>query len=81
MCTYKLIDSSKFRWEKKITCKKPLAVLVVAVSKPRAMNREFTCLQSSWLIAQNSSERKKNYKEKTTASTSSGYEQAQGHEL
>jgi hypothetical protein len=67
--------------EKKIKKEKPLPEPAVVVSKPRAINCELTCSQSSSLIAQNIVEKKKTSKEKTTASTGSGCEQALGHEL
>jgi hypothetical protein len=51
------------------------------MSRPRAMGNELTCLQSSWLVAQNSGENKKFNVQKTTAGIGSGCEQAQGHEL
>jgi hypothetical protein len=43
----------------KLTRKKPLPVLAVVVSKPRAMGCELTCSQSSSLIVQNTVEKKK----------------------
>jgi hypothetical protein len=67
--------------KKKLTRKKPLPVPAVAMSKPRAMSYEFTCSQSSSLIAQNTIEIQKISMESTTAFTSRGCEQAQGHEL
>jgi hypothetical protein len=65
----------------KFTSKKPLMVPELAVSMPWAMSCELICLQSSSLIAQSSVEKRKYNNENTTASTGSGYEQAQGHEL
>jgi hypothetical protein len=53
----------------------------VALSKPRALTCELTCLQSSWWSAQNSHEEKKINNENTTAGTGSGFEQAQGPHL
>jgi hypothetical protein len=43
--------------KKNLTIKIPLMVPAVAVSKPRAMSCEFTCSQSSSLIAQNTVEK------------------------
>jgi hypothetical protein len=57
----------------------PLLLPAVAVSKPRAISCELTCSQSSSLIAQNSLEKLKFYKQKSTVGTSNGCEQAQGH--
>jgi hypothetical protein len=65
----------------KFTSKKPLPVLEVAVSKPRAMSYDFRSSQSSSLATQSLVEKMKFYKQRTTASTGSGCEQAQGHEL
>jgi hypothetical protein len=60
------------------TRKKPLPVPAVAVSKPWALRCELTFSQSNSLIAQNSREKYEFYKEKATAGTSSGCEQALG---
>jgi hypothetical protein len=60
---------------------KILPVPIVAVGKPRATSCELTGSQSSSLIAQSSLEKIKFYKQKTTAGTGSGCDQAQGHEL
>jgi hypothetical protein len=67
--------------KKKFNKEKTTAGPAVAVSKPRAMSCEFTCSQSSSLIAQNTFEKKKFNKDKTTTRTGSGRVQAQGHEL
>jgi hypothetical protein len=48
----------------------------MAVSKPRAMSCELTCLQSSVLIAQNLSQKIEFHKHKTNADTNIGCEQA-----
>jgi hypothetical protein len=53
----------------------------VAVNKPGATSFELRSSQTSWLIAQNSSEKLKNYIQKTTAGNGSGCNQAQGYEL
>jgi hypothetical protein len=55
--------------------------MAVAVSKPRAMSSELICSQSSWWSPQNSFERNKIYKQKTTAGTGTGCDQARGHQL
>jgi hypothetical protein len=43
--------------KKNLTIKIPLPILAMAVIKPRAMNCEFTCSQSSSLTAQNTVEK------------------------
>jgi hypothetical protein len=53
----------------------------VAVSKPWATSCEFTCSQSSSLIAQNSFEKRKFNKENTTPGTGNSCEEALGHKL
>jgi hypothetical protein len=53
----------------------------MAVCRPRATSYELTCSQSSSLIAQNSREKIKFYKQKSIVGTGSGCEQALGHEL
>jgi hypothetical protein len=58
-----------------------MPVLAVAMCRPRAMSCELTCSQSSSLVAQNSRGREKINNENTIAGTSSGCEQALGHEL
>jgi hypothetical protein len=60
----------------KINKEKPLLVPAMAVSKPRAISCELKCSQTSSLIAQSSRAKLKFYKQKTTASTGSGCEQA-----
>jgi hypothetical protein len=59
----------------------PLPVPAVPVSKPWATSCEFTCSQSSSLIAQNTVEKYKFNNDITTASTRSGCEETQDHEL
>jgi hypothetical protein len=61
--------------------KTQLPVPAVTVSKPRVISCELICSQSSSLIAQNSREKLKFYKQNTTASTGRGCERALGHEL
>jgi hypothetical protein len=65
----------------KLTTKIPLPVPALALSKPGALTCEVTCSQSSWWSAQNSREKIEFYKEKTTACTNNGFQQAQGHKL
>ena len=79
--TIRLIVSLKYSWIKKIIRIKPLPVPAVVVSKPWAISCEFTCSQSSSMIAQNIVDEKKKNKKKNTADIGSGYEQAMGHEL
>jgi hypothetical protein len=82
MLTIKLMVSSKLSWENKLLKgKKPLPVSAVAVSKHKAISYELRSLETSWWSPQNLSETKKVIKKKTTADTSSGFEQAQGHQL
>jgi hypothetical protein len=82
MLTIKLMVSSKLSWENKLLQgKKPLPALAVAVSKHRAINYELTSSEISWWSPQNSSKEKHLSRKKTTVSTGSGFELAQGHEL
>jgi hypothetical protein len=61
--------------------KMTLPVPAVAFSKPKAINYELTSSQTSCWLPKNSCERKKFYKENTTAETGNGGEQTQGREL
>jgi hypothetical protein len=74
-----LIAQNSIEWKNKLQAKKPMSVTVVTVSKPEAISCELRSSQTSWWSAQNSRENQKNYREKTTAGTDSGFELAQGH--
>jgi hypothetical protein len=76
-----LIAQNSIEWKNKLQAKKPLPVTAVTVSKLGAISCELRSSQTSWWSPQNSRDNKKNYKQKTTTSTGSGSELAQGHQL